>query len=741
MTVLAWTVLPLAVLHLWLARRSRRLLAFQLLLDVGLAAVCGPALVRGADLNPVRVLEPVRPFQHWPWAEATGLQPVQSDVVLQFHPWWAETRRQLLEGELPLLSERIGGGLPLLANGQTGLLAPVMLPVWALGPERGTTVMAFWKLEAAAMGAFLLLLCGLRLPGVAASLGGVAWGAGQYLVAWLLVPLGWAIAALPWVWWAVLAAGRRRAGPRRVLLTGLGLGWLLGAGLHPETTAAAIGSALLAALLLHPRRWPRLAALAAVTAVAGATLLLPTLLYARATARHSATLDANRARPPWGLRADLAAQTAVPAAFGHPGRGDWTQPYPHAPAAAGVGGVVLGALAAGAALRRRRRLVVAAWAVLAVPLLLVYRLPPLDWLLVRLPPFDRMSLVRFQVLVPWALVLLAVLAVEGLARGRRRGWPAAAALAAVLAAALMVARPAGLDPASLAAVAVTVGLALAVAVAGTRLLPALPLLAALELALLALGLNPVAAPRDRLPEPPILAHVAGLVEREGGRVIGIGGTLPPNLASRYGLADLRASDPLRPLPFTAMMAALGEAEPVLGGWLERAPAGLAGAWGVRWLLAPPDAEPGPGWAPAARDHDASLWRNEHVLDEIRVVGEVLAAAEAEGWQRLLDPGLDLSRLAVTPSGVTADATRTELVRVDERPARITAEVDCDGPCLLVAARPWAPGWRARVDGEPVPLVRANLAGLGVALPAGRHTATLDYSPWRLETLSSSPVSW
>jgi uncharacterized membrane protein YfhO len=57
-------------------------------------------------------------------------------------------------------------------------------------------------------------------------------------------------------------------------------------------------------------------------------------------------------------------------------------------------------------------------------------------------------------------------------------------------------------------------------------------------------------------------------------------------------------------------------------------------------------------------------------------------------------------------------------------------VRCDGPCLVVAARPWAPGWRALVDGRPALLVRANLAGLGVVVPAGEHGVELDYNPWR-----------
>ncbi len=722
--------MPLVLLHAWLALRHPRTLRFQLVVDLGLLAVCGPALLTGRDLDPVRCLSGVRPFTSWEFSPDTELQPVQSDVVYQFHPWWAEARRQLLSGELPLVSERIGGGLPLLANGQTGLFAPVMAPVWVLGPERGTTVMAFWKLEAAAMGAYLLLLAGLHLPRMAATFGGVAWGGGQYLVAWLLVPLGWAVAAVPWAWWAVLAATRRRARPFRIVLTGLALGWLLGAGLHPETSAAAVGSALVAALILHPRRWLRIGLVAALAAASAAVLLLPTLLYARATARHEITRDVNRTRPSWTLRADLAAQAVLPAVWGHPGRGDWSRPYPHAPAAAGVGGVVLGALAAGVALRRRRRLVIAGLAVLAVPLVLVYRIPPLDWLLVRLPPLNRMSLVRFQVLVPWALVLLAALALEGLARGRRRGRPAVAVLALVLLAALAVGRPAALAPASLAAVAMTAVLALLVAIAGRRLLRFLPILAAAELALLAWGLNPAASPHDRLPEPSTLVELERRVAAEGGRVAGLGGVLPPNLASRYGLADLRASDPLRPLPFTELMAALGEPEPVLGGPLENAPAGLLGAWGVRWLLAAPGVAPGEGWEPELTDNEATLWRNDRTLDEVRVVGEVAAVSEQEARQLLLDPSLDLSRVAIVPPGVTASAERTEILLLDMRPTRVTAEVDCDGPCLLVVARPWAPGWQAQLDGARAPLVHTNLAGLGVAVPTGRHSLSLDYSPWR-----------
>ena len=67
--------------------------------------------------------------------------------------------------------------------------------------------------------------------------------------------------------------------------------------------------------------------------------------------------------------------------------------------------------------------------------------------------------------------------------------------------------------------------------------------------------------------------------------------------------------------------------------------------------------------------------------------------------------------------------------VESRSDRIAVTVNCDGPCLLVVARPWAPGWQARVGGEVTPVVRTNLAGLGLHLNEGEHHAELRYRPW------------
>jgi hypothetical protein len=726
-----WTVVPLAALHLLWWRRSRELLRFQIVLDIVLAVVIGPALVLGADLFPVRCLSRNQPFTEWQWSEASSYQPAQSDIVLQIHPWWEEARRQLVDGKLPLINERAGGGMPLLANGQIGLFSPTMLPVWMLGPERGTTVMALWKIELAALGAFFFLRRSPRLALWPAVLGAVAYGGGSYQVAWLLSPLSTVTAVLPWLWWWVAVLLRGTGGLAHVVGFGLCSGWLMGSGVNPETAAIVVGSSLVAGLVLHPRRWRRLAVACLLASTVTVILAWPTLAAIGASAKAEVMRDGrlNRSPPPVAVRAAAARQMLVPTVHGHPGRGDWSAPYPYPSAAMGIGGAALGLIALGCVRRRHRRLWWAAMACLAVAAVLAYRVPPLDWPLVRIPPFDRMTLPRFAALVPWSLSVLAALAADGLQRGARR-WTGWAVLAAGgLAATAFTGRPWSLTPTSGALVLATVLACASVALLARR--PAwLPVLVAVELALYAVGVNPTADPKDRVPRPPLVNRLVELQAAQGGRIVGLGGVLPPNLAGRYGLPDLRAYDPMRPAPFAEMFSRLGEPEPVLGGALQRAPAGLSGAWSVRFLVTPPDRNP-PGWTRVWSDSSGSIWSNPEWLPEIRLVGRVQRAGDEAGWRRLTAETLDFASEAVVPEGTPVIRSADVAIDVVETSGtRITAETRCDGTGLVVVARPWAPGWRAEIDGHSAPIVRANLAGLGVVVPPGEHRVELSYQPWR-----------
>jgi uncharacterized membrane protein YfhO len=41
---------------------------------------------------------------------------------------------------------------------------------------------------------------------------------------------------------------------------------------------------------------------------------------------------------------------------------------------------------------------------------------------------------------------------------------------------------------------------------------------------------------------------------------------------------------------------------------------------------------------------------------------------------------------------------------------------------------WHPWWRARVDGAPAPLVRANVLFRAVRVPPGRHEVRIEFAP-------------
>jgi hypothetical protein len=109
---------------------------------------------------------------------------------------------------------------------------------------------------------------------------------------------------------------------------------------------------------------------------------------------------------------------------------------------------------------------------------------------------------------------------------------------------------------------------------------------------------------------------------------------------------------------------------------------------------------------------------------------VAPAGDEEGWALLGSETVDFATTAVLPPGSpAAGADRVSLVAVESSPHRVRAVALCDGPCLVVLARPWAPGWGARLDGRRVAPVRANLAGLGVMVPAGEHAVELLYRAW------------
>jgi len=132
------------------------------------------------------------------------------------------------------------------------------------------------------------------------------------------------------------------------------------------------------------------------------------------------------------------------------------------------------------------------------------------------------------------------------------------------------------------------------------------------------------------------------------------------------------------------------------------------------------------------------------LPRTYVVG---AARDAEGLRALgvlLDPSFDsarevvLSTSAANPPASEFHGASRILELVSDR-VRIEAELSAPGYIVLVDA--YDPGWKATLDGLPVPLLRANLAFRAVRASAGRHVVQFKYRPtWMVRGLGISLVT-
>jgi uncharacterized membrane protein YfhO len=79
-----------------------------------------------------------------------------------------------------------------------------------------------------------------------------------------------------------------------------------------------------------------------------------------------------------------------------------------------------------------------------------------------------------------------------------------------------------------------------------------------------------------------------------------------------------------------------------------------------------------------------------------------------------------------------EAADSAAVSLTDYANSVILNVDAPGDGWLVLADTDYPGWVATVDGEEVPIYRANLAFRAVQVNAGQHEVRFDYQPgWLL----------
>jgi len=116
-----------------------------------------------------------------------------------------------------------------------------------------------------------------------------------------------------------------------------------------------------------------------------------------------------------------------------------------------------------------------------------------------------------------------------------------------------------------------------------------------------------------------------------------------------------------------------------------------------------------------------------------------ARDDAEAIAVLRDRAWDAHSTAVVSSGADRTLARAGEVAIEWRrddPDAIELGVEAPAEAFVVLADAWFPGWSARLDGRPAPIVRTDLMFRGIAVPAGTHTIGFAYEPegWRLGRL-------
>jgi len=142
-----------------------------------------------------------------------------------------------------------------------------------------------------------------------------------------------------------------------------------------------------------------------------------------------------------------------------------------------------------------------------------------------------------------------------------------------------------------------------------------------------------------------------------------------------------------------------------------------------------------------RPHGATyLFKLQAAYPPAWVTRKLYFAADAAAFALLARPDFDLDNNAVLPPqaeavlGIStspatiAPAGKNEVIMRRLSPTDFVFAVDSQHGGLLVVSQNWLPGWLASANGKALPLLRADLTFLGIAVPPGEQQIHLSYRP-------------
>ncbi len=651
----------------------------------------------------------------------------------------------LRELELPLWIPYERLGQPFAAVPYTQAFYPAhLLVLLASGPVWAHSVGQVLHAFIAAAGTFLLCRR-LRASFVASALGAAAFSLSHFFTAMVWIPNVADAAAWSGFLLAAAHAVATRRGPKTAALLAIPVAMALLCG-SPETVLwqgmLAVGAAVV---------WSTQRLRAAATCVAGlalgAAIAGVVLIPGLELARHSTRLVGQESPLEWSMSPAQIASLALPLAD-QPLGPYWGGPDQHYLESAFMGALVCALAVAGVRLCRRV-MPLAVGAAFFLLLSLGAHFPPARWVL-TLPPFEWFRYpAKYVVGACFCIAVLSALGLDRITALAREVRGSAVCVGIVLAGALMVM---GIGTALVKPPTFRVGTqlgmywsSLAVAAGALAFFAVLnPRMRALRvrvnlvaLVLVELALShallgrPVSVEAEALTHPSKLA--AAIPRPFAGR---ISIDVPHEVKAKDIVIEeyiARSRDALIPMRWVEerLMALEGYGDPKpFRHWRLDGHRSVFDLVGVEYYVR---AGPAP-FDDLELVADASttrLYRSRTAMPRAFVVHRAVVADDDEALAALEDPSQPARRTAFLAAGdplLGADCSSTAEL-ADRGPNRVEVMVEACADGYLIVSDAFFPGWAATLDGNDVPLMRANFLMRAVRVPKGRHRVDMEYWPW------------
>jgi hypothetical protein len=133
-----------------------------------------------------------------------------------------------------------------------------------------------------------------------------------------------------------------------------------------------------------------------------------------------------------------------------------------------------------------------------------------------------------------------------------------------------------------------------------------------------------------------------------------------------------------------------------------------------------------------RTKDAFIWENPRALPRVMAPG----AAQVVDIEKMLTegnwPGVDFTRTVLLDgeeAGAMLQGPPGQAKIISYRNTEVIIEAQSAQGCYLVLNDIWHPWWSAQVDGEPAPILQANVMFRAVRLGPGTHRVRFSFDPF------------